>query len=628
MAPQTALSCLRYPEPPTLVSLEEAKRELEAQRLSAKQLNDRIQTAEDNLARLIQESQCAIQQMERERIALEDDMAQMLAYISPIKRLPQELLRQIFYMNFEDYPCCAWVLAAVCKLWRRLALSMPKIWSKIRLVTTQESSADIIRLWVERSGQKIPLDIEIFLKCANTQPTVTVSRRRRASTASTIPDGWTTPWADAAQWITPLPPHPMPPPPMTPYVDFGAPHNTVIPLALPTQTYETLVVPVSADRPHSASSQSKSRASLHWGYIAFFYLTEQMHRWERFVFRFDRKFPSFAALRNVAGDAPLLREFEVSCAEPAFAGAWTWLPCSKATSKYVIPELQSLTLQYVPFEWSAPIFANLRHLSLRTLPTNSLSLDRILYLITQSPELESLALYHSSVNNVVLPLAPTVLRRLKVFSIGGHYLLNTLVDSLSLPAIRSLTIDLDNRDSVEDTIANLVARSNSPPLTTLSLAYGTTGNPNGIYYAPGSMIASWHFLREMDHLRTLQVGGVGFENFLTSLTFPDDENGQEKWLCPNLTTLAIRGCHSHGDGVSKLVQMIDARNPDASTGNPVVAAAGVVPTRLKRLEVHDCVIPGMDVMVWLQARIDEVVVSEPPSDSIVPRSPPYQYSDF
>lgn len=132
MAPAAILSCLRYPEPPTQTSLAEAKRELASQKKSTKELSDKIQAAEENLARLIQESRCAIQQMEREKQVMEEDVAQMLAYISPIKRLPQELLRHIFYMNFEDYPCCAWVLAAVCKLWRRLALSMPKIWSKVR----------------------------------------------------------------------------------------------------------------------------------------------------------------------------------------------------------------------------------------------------------------------------------------------------------------------------------------------------------------------------------------------------------------------------------------------------------------------------------------------------------------
>jgi hypothetical protein len=51
--------------------------------------------------------------------------------MSPIRRLPSELLRHIFMMNFDEYPCCAWILSSVCLQWRRLALSMPKLWSKV-----------------------------------------------------------------------------------------------------------------------------------------------------------------------------------------------------------------------------------------------------------------------------------------------------------------------------------------------------------------------------------------------------------------------------------------------------------------------------------------------------------------
>jgi hypothetical protein len=41
---------------------------------------------------------------------------------------------------------------------------------------------------------------------------------------------------------------------------------------------------------------------MHWGHIAFFYLVEQMHRWERFVFRFDKQFTSMGALKAINGE--------------------------------------------------------------------------------------------------------------------------------------------------------------------------------------------------------------------------------------------------------------------------------------------------------------------------------------
>lgn len=60
----------------------------------------------------------------------------------------------------------------------------------------------------------------------------------------------------------------------------------------------------SSSSSHSAgltSSQSKTKKNTHWGHIAFFYLVEQMHRWERFVFRYDKQFSSSGALKAIEG---------------------------------------------------------------------------------------------------------------------------------------------------------------------------------------------------------------------------------------------------------------------------------------------------------------------------------------
>lgn len=54
----------------------------------------------------------------------------------------------------------------------------------------------------------------------------------------------------------------------------------------------------SDERPSQANTP---RTSMHWGYIAVFYLVEQMHRWERFVFRFDKYFASMSALKSING---------------------------------------------------------------------------------------------------------------------------------------------------------------------------------------------------------------------------------------------------------------------------------------------------------------------------------------
>lgn len=123
-----------YPDPPTEATLQDARRELGLQRDSLSSLTSKISEAEIALSQLVSDSQSAINDMQKERLALEKQVESTMGYIAPIRRLPQELLRGIFLFGFEDYPCCAWVLSAVCSLWRRMALSMPIIWSKVYIV--------------------------------------------------------------------------------------------------------------------------------------------------------------------------------------------------------------------------------------------------------------------------------------------------------------------------------------------------------------------------------------------------------------------------------------------------------------------------------------------------------------
>ncbi len=122
---------LDYPEPPTEAAIAHARAQLVSYGHDAKALERQLQDARDALARIVDERQCTIREMERELAALEDKLAHAKAYVSPFKRLPHELLRHIFTYVFEDSATSAWILSAVCMLWRRLALSMPKLWSKV-----------------------------------------------------------------------------------------------------------------------------------------------------------------------------------------------------------------------------------------------------------------------------------------------------------------------------------------------------------------------------------------------------------------------------------------------------------------------------------------------------------------
>ena len=125
------MSPLDLPEPPTDATIAHARAKLALYDADAKSLSQHIQDASDALARIVEEQQSAIRDLEKDLAALEDKVALTRAYISPIKRLPHELLRHIFLFIFDDCSWSAWVLAAVSPLWRRLSLSMPKLWSKV-----------------------------------------------------------------------------------------------------------------------------------------------------------------------------------------------------------------------------------------------------------------------------------------------------------------------------------------------------------------------------------------------------------------------------------------------------------------------------------------------------------------
>ncbi|RDB27535.1 hypothetical protein Hypma_003789 [Hypsizygus marmoreus] len=601
-----------FPDPPTALSLADARRSLSVTRSSVAELSTKIDAAEAALAQVVRESQYVISELQIEKQMLEKQLLDTMAYLSPIRTLPQELLRNIFMWCFEEHPCCAWVLAGVCPAWRALALKMPRLWSKIRLLTTQHASADTIRLWLERSGDTVPLDIEIFLRVSTkSSASESTSQRRRRRSLSPSPSP--PPWPMSFAHNPAVPAH------------YVIPHTPISPTGLailpPPQT--PIILPPSPGGPHDTwlsahhhSSERPSRSSLHWGHIAIYYLAEQMHRWERFIFRFDKHFTSMGALKSINGDAPLMKEFEVSSAEAAFYPEWQWLPNASANATLVLPKLETLTLQYTPFKWSSPMLrSNLHSLNLRALPTAHLPLDRILFIIANNPALESLTLHFQGVLPPILPLAPTTLPLLKTFHIGGHYILSQLVDSLSLPVLDSLTLDIEAREPIEDTISSLLARSSNPPLTHLSVAYGSSSGSSTFYYGPSGIVISWTtLLLELGGLESLYIGGTPLEPLLMALGVPDDDNnGMTAWACPKLKALGMRNCHAHSEGVVKLVQMVEARNPAQSNGGSTSASmvGGVTPVRLKTLELYDCASLGQDVVEWLKSRVEEVVCTEP-----------------
>lgn len=335
----------------------------------------------------------------------------------------------------------------------------------------------------------------------------------------------------------------------------------------------------------------------------------------------------------MAGDAPLLREFEVSSAEAAYFPEWQWLPNAPASAALVLPKLKTLTLQYTPFKWSSPIFrTNLHTLNLRALPTCHLPLDRILYIITNNPSLHSLSLHFQGALPAVLPLTPTTLHHIHTLHLGGHFTLTQLIDALALPRLCTLTLDIEPREPLEDTVLNLLTRSGSPALAHFALGYtaptsavsAAAAAASAFYYGPAGAVVSWPvLLADLQALESLRVGGTPLEPLLGALA--DDPA-----VCPALEVLALRNCHALGEGVVKLVAMVEARNPQHPQQHPQhphqqmqmqvqvqqQMQAGTV-KRLRSLEMYECASVGEDVVRWLRSRVGEVVCTEPEFDRCV-----------
>ena len=321
----------------------------------------------------------------------------------------------------------------------------------------------------------------------------------------------------------------------------------------------------------------------------------------------------------------MLKEFEVSSTEAAFFAEWPWLPnVGPGANASALPNLKTLTLHHTPFKWSSPILRNLHVLNLRALPITHLPLDRILFILSNNPELKSVSLHFQGVLAPVLPLSTVTLPHVTTFSLGGHPLLSQLLESLILPNLDSLTLDIEARDPIEDIVSGLLTRSNRPPIQHLSLAYGLMPNVANFYYGPGGIVITWNtLLAELPLLKSLHIGGTSVEPLLSALGPPEDDPNNTgpstlnnsnnantpAWVCPNLESIAMKSCHAHGEGVQRLVQMVEARNPQG--GQLALSLNGITPVRLTRLELHDCAALGEDIMNWLDQRIADVVCVDP-----------------
>ncbi|KAF8734893.1 hypothetical protein RHS02_06719, partial [Rhizoctonia solani] len=122
-----------------------------------------IAAEESRVVKLIKEAHERLAALQAKKNIQQKRIENARAMLSPIRSMPPELLGNVFIYAFEADPLVAWRLAAVCSAWRRQALSTCHIWTRLHVKTNARTDPELFRLWLERSGNTLPLDIEITL---------------------------------------------------------------------------------------------------------------------------------------------------------------------------------------------------------------------------------------------------------------------------------------------------------------------------------------------------------------------------------------------------------------------------------------------------------------------------------
>ncbi|KAJ7645820.1 hypothetical protein B0H17DRAFT_448265 [Mycena rosella] len=143
-----------------LSQTEQEIEKLEAEILSLTDISDRV-------VRLAEENHAA-----------EDSALQLQSVISPWRRLPSELLAEIFlfcWCDYWDYPSLTeyapLLLLYLCRSWRALAFANPALWSELYWYITKNEDIGIVDTWISRCGAcSLYMDIDLPLVGADSNP--------------------------------------------------------------------------------------------------------------------------------------------------------------------------------------------------------------------------------------------------------------------------------------------------------------------------------------------------------------------------------------------------------------------------------------------------------------------------
>ncbi|KAJ6598527.1 hypothetical protein B0H10DRAFT_1826383, partial [Mycena sp. CBHHK59/15] len=93
-----------------------------------------------------------------------------LALVSPARRLPDDVVWEIFEASLPskyavmDGAKSPLLLCQICRPWRRLAQSTPRLWASLHVVAgsndEMEKMNDAVNVWIARSGS-VPLSLSL-----------------------------------------------------------------------------------------------------------------------------------------------------------------------------------------------------------------------------------------------------------------------------------------------------------------------------------------------------------------------------------------------------------------------------------------------------------------------------------
>ena len=108
---------------------------------------------DDEMCRLRQ----VMDSLARERQNLAQSLDEHRSLVAPIRRIPQEMLSEIFSHCIGSLPCiegdsAPMLLTFVCSRWRRVVISSPALWSNIYVAYYDRPSVNMLEIWLARSG--------------------------------------------------------------------------------------------------------------------------------------------------------------------------------------------------------------------------------------------------------------------------------------------------------------------------------------------------------------------------------------------------------------------------------------------------------------------------------------------